>query len=160
MIAAIHGYCVGGGLEIALASDIRIAAENATFGAPEVKWNRLFGFGTLNLIRAIPLANAMEMLLTGERIDAKEAYRIGLVSRVVSREELMPTAIKIAKQICENSPLAVQLTKELALRGRNMLLADGLRYFEALERIMEENEDTRGGPTAFAEKKQPDYKPK
>ena len=158
MIAAVNGYCLAGGMELALACDIRIASESASFGTPEVKWNVLHGYGALRLVHAIPLANAMEMLLAGQRIDAHEAHRIGLVSRVVPQEELMPAAVDIAQHICENGPIAVQITKELAMRGLSMPLSDGLRYHTALNRILGDSEDTREGPRAFTEKRTPQYK--
>ncbi len=158
MIAAINGYCLAGGMELALACDIRIASETASFGSPEVKWNVLHGYGALRLVHAIPLASAMEMLLTGERIDVHEAHRIGLISRVVPQDELMPTAIKIAQQICENAPISVRITKEIAMRGLSMPLADGLRYHAALNRILHTSEDTLEGPGAFTDKRKPVYK--
>lgn len=158
MIAAINGYCLAGGMELAMACDIRIASETASFGSPEVRWNVLHGYGALRLVNAIPLANAMDMLLTGERIDAHEAHRIGLVSRVVPQKELMPTVNNIAHQICENGPIAVRITKELAMRGQNMSLSDGLRYHAALNRILLTSDDTREGPRSFTEKRKPEYK--
>ena len=158
MIAAINGYCLAGGQEIALACDIRICSENAQFGAPEVRWNLLHGYGTLRLVRAIPLAVAMEMLLSGDRISAQEAYRIGLVSRVVPQTELMPTAEKIANKICENGPLAVRVTKELAYRGLEVPLEERLRLHNALAMPVYASEDTKEGPRAFTEKRPPKYK--
>jgi enoyl-CoA hydratase/carnithine racemase len=136
VIAAIQGYCIGGGLELALVCDIRIAADNAMFAAPEVKWNRICGMAALKLAYIMPMSSAMEFLLTGDFLDAKEAYRLGLVSRVVPVADLMPTAVRLAEKIASNPTLAVQWTKELAYRAREMTLADGLRYFEALEKVL------------------------
>ncbi|MBI2847116.1 MAG: enoyl-CoA hydratase/isomerase family protein [Chloroflexi bacterium] len=158
LIAAINGYCLAGALELATFCDIRIASENSSFGAPEVRWNLLHGYGALRLVQAIPLASAMELLLTGKRIDAKEALRIGLVSRVVPSSKLMPTAMEIADAICENGPMAVKVTKELALRGANMPLDQAIRLFWALRAIVYESEDTKEGPMAFSEKRKPVFK--
>jgi len=158
MIAAINGYCLAGGQELALACDIRICSENAEFGSPEARWNLLHGYGTLKLVHAIPLAVAMEMILTGERINAHEAYRIGLVSHVVPQSELMPTAEKIAKRISENGPLAVKAMKELAYRSLDIPLAEGLRLFTAMRQSVYSSEDTKEGPRAFTEKRPPVFK--
>ena len=158
VIAAINGYCLAGGLELALACDIRIASETASFGCPEPRWNLLHGYGALRLPHIIPMSAAMEMLLSGDRIDAQEAYRIGLVSRVVPPAELMPTAEKIAKRICENGPIAVKLTKELVYRGLSIPLAEGLRLGAALNQILMATEDTVEGTKAFAEKRAPQFK--
>jgi len=157
-IAAINGYCLAGGLEIAMACDIRIASETATFGCPEVKWNLLHGYGALRLPQAIPMAVAMEMMLTGEFIDAQEALRIGLVSKVVAPGELMAKAEEIAHKITANAPIAVRVTKELAYRGLSLPLEDGLRLYGAYSRIVYATEDTREGPRAFAEKRTPQFK--
>ena len=158
VIAAINGYCLAGGLEVALACDIRIASETASFGCPEVRWNLLHGYGALRLPQMVPMSLAMEMMLTGERIDAQEAYRIGLVSRVVPASELMKTAEAIAQRICENAPIAVRVTKELAYRGLHLPLDDGTRLYAALSRSVMATEDAREGPRAFAEKRPPQFK--
>jgi len=160
MIAAINGYALAGGLELALLCDIRIAAAHAQFGTPEVKWNLLHGYGALRLPQIIPLSNAMEMLLTGEFIDAQEALRLGLVSRVVPAEELLPTAYAIAERICNNGPLAVQMTKELVLRGLHGSLEDALRLYKAYYQIISCTEDQREGTAAFAEKRAPVFRGK
>ena len=158
LIAAINGYCLAGGLELAEACDIRIAAEHAQFGTPEVKWSLLHGYGALRLAKSIPLSFAMDLLLTGEFISAQDALRIGLVSRVVPAEELMPTARALADRICQNAPLAVRVTKELVLRGQHMSLEDGLRLHGALNRVVAASEDAREGPRAFTEKRQAEYR--
>jgi E-phenylitaconyl-CoA hydratase len=134
MIAAVHGYTLAGGLELALTCDIRVAAEDAVFGAPEVKWNLLHGFGALRLPAIVGLSNAMRMLLTGETIDAAEAHRIGLVSDVVPRRELMPRAREIAAKILDNADEAVRMTKELALQGLGRSLEDGMRLYREMYR--------------------------
>jgi len=160
VIAAINGYCLAGGLELALACDIRIASETASFGCPEVRWNLLHGYGALRLPQMIPMSLAMEMMLTGERIDAQEAYRIGLVSKVVPAAELMKTAEAMAQRICENAPIAVRVTKELAYRGLHLPIDDGNRLYAALSRSVMATEDSREGPRAFAEKRTPKFKGK
>ncbi|MFN8557612.1 MAG: enoyl-CoA hydratase-related protein [Dehalococcoidia bacterium] len=158
LIAAVNGYCLAGGLELAEACDIRIAATHAQFGTPEVKWSLLHGYGALRLAKSIPLSFAMDLLLTGEFIGAEDALRIGLVSRVVPADQLMPTARAVADRICANAPLAVRVTKELALRGQHMSLEDGLRLHGALNRLVAASEDAREGPRAFTEKRPARFK--
>jgi len=158
VIAAINGYCLAGGLELAMGCDIRIASETASFGCPEVRWGILHGYGALRLPRTIPLSAAMELLLTGERINAQEAYRLGIVSRVVPTTALMAAARDLADKICANGPLAVRVTKELAWRGLEMSLDEGLRLYSALGALVRASEDAREGPQAFAEKRQPQFK--
>jgi E-phenylitaconyl-CoA hydratase len=158
VIAAINGYCLAGGLELAMGCDIRIASDTASFGCPEVRWGILHGYGALRLPKTIPLSAAMELLLTGDRISAEEAYRLGIVSRVVSPPELMPTARRLADKICANGPLAVRVTKELAWRGLETSLEEALRLYTALGTLVRASEDAREGPRAFAEKRQPQFK--
>src|SRR4030043_1512762 len=123
LIAAINGYCLAGGLELALCCDIRIAAEHATFGLPEPKRAIIPGAGgTQRLPRAVPLAFAMELMLTGGRFDAQTAFRFGLVSNVVPPAELMPTAEGIAAKILECGPLAVRAIMQAVHRGLDMPL--------------------------------------
>jgi enoyl-CoA hydratase/carnithine racemase len=158
VIAAINGYCLAGGLELALGCDIRIASETASFGCPEVRWGILHGYGALRLPKTIPFSAAMELLLTGDRISAPEAYRLGIVSRVVAPSALMPTARQLAEKICANGPLAVRVTKELAWRGLETSLEEALRLYSALGALVRASEDAREGPRAFAEKRQPQFK--
>jgi enoyl-CoA hydratase/carnithine racemase len=159
IIAAINGYCLAGGLEVALSCDIRVAAEHATFGLPEPKRAIIpAASGTQRLPRAVPLAFAMELLLTGNRFDAQTALRFGLVSRVVPAGELMATAENIAAGILECGPLAVRAVKQAAMRGREMSLEDGLKLESQLAGQVFQSEDAREGPTAFAQKRKPDYK--
>lgn len=157
IIAAINGYCLAGGLELALGCDLRIASETASFGAPEVRWSILHGYGALMLPRTIPFAAAMEMLLTGERISAEEALRLGLVSRVVAPEALLPTAFELAERIAANGPLAVRITKELAWRGLEVKLEEGLRLYAAMAALLHGTHDAVEGPRAFAEKRPPEF---
>jgi len=158
IIAAINGYCLAGGLELAMGCDIRIASETASFGCPEVRWGILHGYGALRLPKTMPLSAAMELLLTGEFITAQEAHRLGLVSRVVAPAELLPTADQLAARICANGPLAIRVTKELAWRGQEMSLEEALRLYSALGALVRASEDAREGPRAFAEKRQPQFK--
>ncbi len=158
VIAAINGYCLAGGLELALGCDIRIASTTASFGCPEVRWSILHGFGAMRLPRTVPLSVAMEMLLTGERIDARRAYEIGLVSRVVEPAALMPTATEIAEKIGQNGPLAIKITKELAWRGLYQHPDEALRFYAAVTALIHETEDAKEGPRAFSEKRTPKFK--
>lgn len=134
MLAAVHGYALAGGLELTLACDIRVAAEDAVFGAPEVKWNLLHGYGALRLPAIVGLSNAMRLLLTGDMIDAAEARRIGLVTDVVPAAELMPRTREIAASILANADEAVRMTKELALQGLGHPLEDGMRLYREMYR--------------------------
>ena len=161
MIAAINGYCLAGGLELALSCDIRIAVEHATFGLPEPKRAIIpAAGGTQRLPRAVPLAFAMELLLTGDRFDSETALRFGLVSRVVPADQLMATAEGIAAKILECGPLAVRAIKQAAMEGRQMSLVDGLKLESELAGQVFRSEDAREGPTAFAQKRAPLYKGK
>ncbi len=142
-----------------LACDIRIAAENATFGSPEVRWSIIPGWGaTQRLPRMIPYAKAAELILMGTPIDATEAYRLGLVNKVVPLPELLPTAREWAAKICENGPLGVRAAKEAMIRGAGMTLEDGLRLEQVFLDLLSTTEDAAEGPRAFAEKRKPVYK--
>jgi len=161
LIAAINGLALGGGLEIALACDMRIASENARMGTPEVTLGIIPGWGgTQRLPRVIPWAKAAEILLTGKPIDAQEAYRIGLVNKVVPLEQLMPTAKEWAETICQAGPLAVRAAKEAMVRGYSMPLEEGLRLESELIAYTFGTEDFTEGTTAFVEKRKPAYKAK
>ncbi len=161
LIAAINGLAVGGGLEIALACDIRIASEKARLGTPEVTLGLIPGWGaTQRLPRMVPWCKAAEILLTGRLIDAQEAYRIGLVNEVVPPEAVMPKAMEWAEVICQAAPLAVRAAKEAMIRGYSLTLEDGLRLENSLNRYLFGTEDFTEGTTAFVEKRKPDYKAK
>lgn len=158
LIAAVNGYCLGAGLAIALACDIRIASENAYFGTPDQKLNTVDCFASLALASMIPKAVAMEILLTGEMIDAREAYRVGLVNRVTSPDTLMDEANAFAEKILQNGPLALRACKELVNRCRILSLDDSLRLFKLLAGKVLSSEDTREGIAAFLEKRAPNWK--
>ncbi len=158
LIAAVNGYCLAGGLELALVCDIRIASETAQFGCPEVKWNLLHGYGAQLLPRIVGTSNAMYLLLTGQFIDAVEALRIGLVNEVVPPDHLMRRVHQLAAVICSNGPMAIRMTKELALRSRDLSIPDGIRLYQAMNRLVELSDDLEEGTRAFAEKRKPEFK--
>lgn len=159
LIAALNGLALGGGLEVALACDIRIASENAVFSMPEVTLGVFPGGGsTQRLPRIIPLPLASEMLFTGKRIDAQEAYRIGLINKVVPLDKLMPTAKEMAEAICRAAPLAVRAVKEALIRGIGMRLEDGLQLENYFTQYITSTKDFVEGTTAFIEKRKPVYK--
>ncbi|CAG4885408.1 3-hydroxypropionyl-coenzyme A dehydratase [Georgfuchsia toluolica] len=159
IIAAINGFAVGGGLEIALACDLRISSSNAKFGLTEVKVASLAGLnGTQLLPRSIPQAVAMKMLLTGEMISAEEALRYGLVSDVVAPEELMNLATKYAEKIASAAPLSVQAAKQAAILGQDMPREHGILFSHLLWGVLRDTEDRKEGFKAFAEKRSPVYR--
>ena len=159
LIAAINGPARGGGLEIALACDIRIASENAYMQMPEVGRGLIPGWGgTQRLQRMVSPAKAAEMILLGTPISADEAYRLGLVNKVVPLAQLLPTAKEWAAKICENGPLAIRRAKEAMVRGRNMAQEEGLRLEIAFFEEMLQSEDYKEGLRALAEGRKPQYK--
>src|SRR4030042_255477 len=144
IIAAINGHALGGGLELALACDLRITAENATFGLPEVTLGIIpGGGGPQRLMRAIPKAKAAELLFLGQRIDAQEAYRIGLVNKVVPLSQLLPAAAEGAERLCEIPHLAVRAAKEAMIKGLDMSLEEGLGLETKLEDFLFTTEDSK-----------------
>jgi len=161
LIAAINGMALGGGLEIALACDLRIASENARLGTPEVNLGLMPGWGgTQRLPRMIPYCKAAEIVLMGKPIDAQEAYRIGLVNKVVPPGELMATAKEWAQVLCQVGPLAVRAAKEAMIRGISLTLEEGLRLESALFNYLSDTEDFAEGAAAFKEKRKPAFKAK
>jgi E-phenylitaconyl-CoA hydratase len=159
IIAAVNGYCLAGGLEIALACDLRVASDNATFGLPEVTRGIIPGAGgTQRLPRLIGPERALDLILTGRRIDAHEAERIGLVSRVVALDDLRQTAVELASTIAENGPLAVRAAKAAVWRGLDAPLEEGLRLEQLLAEPVRQSEDAQEGPRAFLEKRKPEFK--
>ena len=158
IVAAVNGYCLGGGMTLLLATDLRIAAEHATFSVAEVK-RGVFpaNGGTQRIAQQLPHAIAMELLLLGDSIDAQTALRWGVVNRVVKISELMVTAREFAARLARNAPLAVQAAKELAIRSRDVDLRTGLRMEELFLRLLQGSEDVREGTTAFSEKRAPSF---
>jgi enoyl-CoA hydratase len=156
IIGAVNGYCIAGGLEMLQGTDLRIAAEHATFGLGEVRWGIIpTGGSHIRLPRQIPWAVAMELLLTGEQLDARRAYEIGLVNQVVPKDELMPAAFALAEKICRNGPLAVRTAKEIAVRA--LAQESGFVLEKALGARVMDSEDAKEGPRAFAEKRKPRF---
>ncbi len=159
VIAAVNGFCVGGGMTLMLATDIRVASDNAVFSLAEVKRGIIAANGgTQRIMQQMPYAIAMEMLLTGDSIDAEQAERWGLVNRVVAPDDLMATARDYARRVGENAPLALQAAKELAIRSGDMDLTTGLRMEQLVNRILHASEDTKTAKEAFAEKRKPTFK--
>ena len=159
VIAAVNGYCVGGGMTLMLATDIRVAAEHAIFSLAEVKRGVVAGNGgTQRMLDQIPYALAMELLLTGDQIDAETALRWGLINKVVPASEVMAAALDYARRIAKNAPLAVQAAKELAIRSREMDRVTGLRVEQLVNRMLQFSADAKEGPAAFAEKRPPRFK--
>ncbi len=158
IVAAVNGYCLAGGMTLLLATDIRVAAEHATFGLSEVKRGILPGNGgTQRTIRQLPYPIAMELLLLGDRIDAQTAHRFGLVNTVVPQAQLMATAEDYAQRPRANAPLAVRAIKELAVRSLSLPLNEGLRLEQTIQTVLRQTEDAKEGPRAFAEKRPPRY---
>ena len=156
IIAAIRGYAFGGGLELALACDIRIAADDAQLGLTEINLAIIpGGGGTQRLPRLVGRGKALEMILTGGRVPAAEALRIGLVERVVPVAELMPAALALARTMADKAPIALRYAKEAVVSGLQMSLADGLRLENDLSTLLRTTEDRAEGARAFVEKRKP-----
>jgi enoyl-CoA hydratase len=159
VLAAVNGYALGGGCELAMACHIRIASENAKFGQPEVKLGITPGYGgTQRLPRIVGRGNALHLLLTGEPIDAREALRIGLVTRVVPAEALLPEAEKIVRAILANGPLALRLTMEAVDRGLDLTLQEGLALEADAFGLVAATDDMKEGLKAFLEKRAPKFR--
>mgnify|MGYP001357799021 CR=1 FL=1 len=157
IIAAVNGHCIAGGLEFMQGTDLRIAAEHATFGLGEVRWGLIpTGGSHVRLPRQIPWAVAMELLLTGRPISAQRAYEVGLVNKVVAADRLMEEALALAETICKNGPLAVRTAKEIAVRSLG--LESSFVLEKALGARVMSSEDAREGPLAFAEKRPPKFR--
>ena len=158
IVGAVNGDCVGGGLELLLSTDIRVAAPHARFGLPEVKWSIYpFGGATIKLVQQIGYVHAMDLLLTARLIDATEAARLGLINQVVEAERVLPVALEIAERIAKNSPSAVQAVKQQI----SATIADPATSREALEQQLGDRvrggKDFQEGVAAFREKRQPKY---
>lgn len=158
VLAAVNGYALGGGCEVAMACAIRIASENARFGQPEVSLGILPGYGgTQRLVRLAGRGRALEMLLTGDMIDAEEAYRIGLVNRVVPLAKLIDEVRRLAARILSRAPQAIRYCLEAVRSGVEHGLEAGLRQEAALFALAFATEDMREGTRAFLEKRQPRF---
>lgn len=158
-VAAVNGFALGGGFEVALCCDFRLASTEASFALPEINLGSFpAGGATQRLPRLVGLGPALEMVLFGERINAQEAFRIGLVNRVVAPEKLMETARQWAQKLAQKAPLAVKYAKESVLRGLEMSLDDGLKLEVYLGGLLRTTEDRIEGLKAFREKRRPVYK--
>ena len=157
VLCAVNGFCIAGGMEMLLGTDLRIASEHATFGLGEVKWGLVPLGGThIRLPRQIPWAMAMQLLLTGKSIDAQRAYEIGLINAVVPADQLMETALDWAQKMCRNGPLAMRTAKEIAVRS--LELESGFVLEKALGQKVLNSEDAKEGPRAFVEKRPAEFK--
>lgn len=157
-IAAIQGYCLGSGLEMACCCDIRIASTDAVFGLPEVALGMIpAAGGTQTLPRTIGRGKALELLLTSDRIDANEAYRVGLVNLVVPRDQLYPTVEAMAKKIMSCGPIAVRYAKEAINRGLDLSLEKGLALESKLAALVSKTEDAAEGIKAVVDKRPPRF---
>lgn len=159
LIAAIDGYCVAGGFEIALECDIRIATEQSQFGLPEPRWSIMPGYGMHHLARMVPLGEAMYIMMTGSRISAAEAHRIGILHSVhPNRDALMAAAEKIADEIKLCAPLALKAIKQVAWNGRAMSPEQSYRLATKFTESVGRSEDSLEGPKAFTERRAPQWK--
>lgn len=161
VIAMINGFCLGGGCELALACDIRIASENATFGQPEIKLGIIpGGGGTQRLTRLVGEGKAMELILTGDFINAQAALSLGLVNHVVPLDQLQTKTMEIANRMADKSPIALQLAKEAVKLASRSNLDEGLRREVDLFALCFSTEDKDEGVAAFLEKRKPAFKGK
>ena len=159
LIAAVDGFCLGAGFELALACDIRICSPEAQFGLPEITLGFFPGAGGVQrLVRALPQSLAMEMLLMGSRVDGEKAERFGLVSRILPSDVLIDEALSMAKKIASHAPLAVKAVKEISRWSKDYSLEESLRYGNALRWAIGQTEDAKEGPRAFSEKRAPIFK--
>lgn len=158
IIAAVSGYCLGGGCELAMLCDMIIAAESAKFGQPEINLGVIPGAGgTQRLSRTVGKYRAMELILTGRFISASEAFDMGLVTRVVPTEVCLQEAIKLGKEIAERSPMAVRLGKEAVLKAFDSSLSEGLDFERKVFYMLFATEDQKEGMKAFVEKRKAEY---
>ena len=158
VIAAVNGFCIAGGMELLQGTDLRVASETASFGLQEVKWALVPAGGSLvRLQRQIPYCKAMEILLTGDRIDANEAYRLGLINYVVAPDQVMKKAEELARTIADNGPLAVRAIKRAVEGCSGLPLGEAFKIEDEIGREVFRSEDAREGPRAFMEKRKPRY---
>jgi enoyl-CoA hydratase len=159
VLAAVGGYALGGGCELALACHMRVGSENARFGLPEVGLGIIPGYGgTVRLARLVGLGRAVEMALTGEMIDADAALAMGLITHVVPQEELLARAKEILRKVTKNGPLAVRMVLESIYRGLDTTLVEATGVESTLFGLLASTEDMREGMTAFLEKRKPEFK--
>lgn len=161
IIAAVNGYCLGAGLLfLTTITDVRFAADHATFGFPEARLGLGGHGGFSGIARQIPYAAAMHLILSGDIIDAREAYRIGLINKVIPAKELMRTAEEYALRLCENSPLSMMVEKESTQRSLELPKRTSLRYTRLLNLLQRQLKDAYEGQDAFVEKRKPSFKGK
>jgi enoyl-CoA hydratase len=159
LIAAVRGFALGGGCELAMACDMVVAADDAQFGQPEIKLGIMPGAGgTQRMTRALGKAKAMELILTGRNISATEAYQRGLVSQVVAREETLPAAFALAAEVAAMPPLAVRAAKESVNRAHELSLEAGLEFERRNFFMLFASEDQKEGMAAFVDKRKPTWK--
>lgn len=160
VVAAVDGPCLGGGLTLLLAADVRFASSRSTFATPETGWGVLASYGgTQRLMRQIPHSVAMSMLLGGESLDAAQAHHWGLVSHLVDDDAKAGTAAtEYARRVAARAPLATQATKELALRSYDMTIADGVRLEDAMVRLLQDTEDAAEGIAAWKARREPRFR--
>ena len=158
VIAAINGHCLGIGLTLAMSCDIRLASSKATFGFPEVKIGVPTVMGALKMPRLIAMGAALELLLVGDPIGAEEAKSWGLINRIYEPGSVKDEAMKLAQRMCRNGPLAMNVTKEIAIRGHQLPFDDAWRLGEALRRLAMDSMDFREGLQAFLEKRSPKFR--
>jgi enoyl-CoA hydratase/carnithine racemase len=161
LVAAVSGYALGGGCELALACDMIVASERAEFGQPEIMLGIIpGGGGTQRLARVMGKQRAMELVLTGRRIGAAEAKELGIVTRVASADEWLDSALELAAQVAERPPLAVRLAKQAVLAAEETPLSAGLDHERRLYELAMATEDRVEGMTAFLEKRKPEFRGK
>jgi enoyl-CoA hydratase len=159
IVAAVSGFCLGGGCELAMLCDVIVAAESAKFGQPEINLGVLPGAGgTQRLTRAVGKALAMDMILTGRMLSAREALAFGLVARVVAREAWLDEAKRVAREIAAKSPISVRLAKEAIDKAFEMPLSAGVEFERRSFYLARAAEDATEGLTAFVEKRPPEFK--
>jgi enoyl-CoA hydratase/carnithine racemase len=154
-IAAVNGYCLGYGLTLVSACDFVLASDDAVFGFPEVRIGVPTIVGAMRLPRKVPMQHALELLLTGDRIDAARAKEIGLALDVVAADDLMPAARRLADRLCQGAPLAVRAVKEMAYRGQHLPWTDAVRMGETMRRVVMQTDDAREGGAAMREDRAP-----
>jgi enoyl-CoA hydratase/carnithine racemase len=159
VIAAINGLAVGGGLEIALCCDFRLAAEHAWFGLPEVQRGFLAGIAAVTLPQMMPLGSVMELMLVGDRLPARDAYRLGLIQAVIPANQLMAETMRRAEKIADNSPAAIWGTKQVLRYWRDQMLEERQRFYHVVGQRVLRSGDMEEGLAAFRERRKPEFKP-